>query len=71
MSKVQQPKTKKVIITKLTVANKETVKPGTIIEQLETSEANILINAGKAKEYEKGDEEQFKAGPSKKGPEKK
>lgn len=68
MSKIQ-PKTKKVTIIKLTVANKETQKVGSVIE-LESSEANILINGGKAKEYEKGDEEKYKA-PTKKVTEKK
>lgn len=51
--------TKKITILKLTVAEKETVQPGDVLE-VPASDAAILINSKKAKEYEKGDEEKYK-----------
>lgn len=55
---MKQDKKVKVIIKSLTVAEQKTVKPGKVLE-LDSSEARILINSNKAKEYEDGDEKKF------------
>lgn len=65
---MSKPEKVKVCILKTTVANKEVVKPGACLE-LDSTDANILINGKKAKAYEKGDEDKYKQAP-KKGAEK-
>lgn len=54
----EKAKKVKVTILKLTVADKETVKPGQSVT-LEANDAARLKHHGKAKDYEQGDEKKF------------